>query len=54
MEWAPAVRTYHHCWVFNRGVTGRSAHALRFRLMPAGRRFSNDIASVPARIFSFI
>ena len=52
MEWAPAVRTFHHSYVFARGMTGRSAHTVRFRLLPAGRRLTSDLAGVRARIFA--
>jgi CelD/BcsL family acetyltransferase involved in cellulose biosynthesis len=37
-RWGKEVRVYRHSYIFRRGIAARSAHALRFRILPVGRR----------------
>ncbi|HKG24052.1 MAG TPA: GNAT family N-acetyltransferase, partial [Thermomicrobiales bacterium] len=42
-EWAPAERAYYHVYIFGNNAMGRLAHAVRFRLLPTGRRIQSKL-----------
>jgi CelD/BcsL family acetyltransferase involved in cellulose biosynthesis len=42
-RWGKEVRVYRHSYVFGFGVGARAAHALRFRLLPAGKRLHHQL-----------
>jgi CelD/BcsL family acetyltransferase involved in cellulose biosynthesis len=43
MEWAPAVRTFYHGFLFSPTLAGRAGYRVRFEFLPAGRRLRDRL-----------
>lgn len=43
MEWAPAIRTFYHGFLFSPTLAGRAGHIVRFQLLPTGRRIRDRL-----------